>query len=194
MPEFPSLSIESLRSALNSSTATVPSLEAKVAVAQERLRREIAKAEKLRELIALFEADEPSASAEQPPLAVDGFTIMPGSGAFRGKGASSADPQIIESKQGKIEREVTMLLGMRGTMHRTDLLSHLISAGIMGHESNPLAHLAAFLSKKRDKFASDGQGHFSLRQSAAQEPLPEPKDRTADTDQMSAVQDYHQTP
>jgi hypothetical protein len=176
MTEFPSLSVESLRAALSSSTAIIPSLEGNVVMAQDRLRREITKVEKLRELIALFEADEPTASAEQPTLSVDGLTIMgrTGGGNFKGEGALSVDAQVVESKQSKIEREVTALLRMRGTVHRADLLAHLTNAGIMGHESNPLAHLAAFLSKKRDKFASDGQGRFSLRQSAAQEPLPTP--------------------
>ena len=175
MTEVPSLSIESLRAALGSSTATVPSLEAKVATAQERLRREIAKIEKLRDLIALFEADEPPTfSTENPPLAVDGFNIVTGQGVFKGEGTLSTDAQVIESKQSRMDREVTTLLRMRGTAHRTDLLSHLVNAEIMGNESNPLAHLAAFLSKRRDKFTSDGLGRFSLRQSAVQEPHPAP--------------------
>jgi hypothetical protein len=179
MNDVPPVSVENLRVSLANSTAHLASLEAAVAGAQERLRREVAKAEKIRELIALFEADQPPATAEQPELANNGFAMIEAKSELKGEGSLVADAHVMkaesgETKQARMEREIAALLKMRGTVHRTDLLAHLVNAGIMGHESDPLAHLAAFLSKKRERFASNGMGVFSLRQSVPNEPPPAP--------------------
>jgi hypothetical protein len=179
MTDTPPVSIENLRVSLGNSTAHLASLEAAVAGAQERLRRELAKIEKIRELIALFEADQPPATAEQPALANDGFVMIEAQSELKGEDNLVADARVMKpesggTKQARMEREIAALLKMRGTVHRADLLAHLVNAGIMGHERDPLAHLAAFLSKKRERFASNGMGVFSLRHSVPNEPPPAP--------------------
>jgi hypothetical protein len=133
----------------------------------------------MRELIALFEADQPPSIAEQPELANDGFVMIGAKGGLKGEGSLVSDEYVVkvqpgETKQARMEREIAALLKIRGTVHRTDLLAYLVNAGIMGNESDPLAHLAAFLSKKRERFASNGMGLFSLRQSVSNEPPPAP--------------------
>ena len=68
---------------------------------------------------------------------------------------------------------IQSLLSLRGTVHRKEILTHLQNAGLMGHERDPMAHLAAFLSGERDKFVSDGRGNFTLvTPSVATDPKP----------------------
>jgi hypothetical protein len=67
-----------------------------------------------------------------------------------------------ESKASKVRRMIIELLGQAGETHRTVILNHLVSAGVMGDEKNPMAQLAAYLSDNRDLFASDGVGNFTL--------------------------------
>ncbi len=44
------------------------------------------------------------------------------------------------------------------------MLKYLVEQKIMsGHERNPMAGLAAYLSAWREEFESDGKGNFSLR-------------------------------
>jgi len=71
------------------------------------------------------------------------------------------------------EATIQMLAG-GAVMHRLAILENLQTAGIMKDESNPIAHLAAFLSNHRHLFASDGRGNFSLRLAEDSEPHPAP--------------------
>jgi hypothetical protein len=172
-----------LRAALNASTANIPKLEGAVAVAQERLRRELTKVEKLRELIALYEADVPAATATQMPLtgmaefdvtanAVAKAMVVEVEALLSGQGQVTARANVLPKKVRMIQT-IQSLLSLRGSVHRKEILSHLQNAGLMGHERNPMAHLAAFLSGERDKFASDGRGNFTLvTSSVAAEPKP----------------------
>ena len=62
-----------------------------------------------------------------------------------------------------MKAEITALLQQRGTIHRKEILSHLTAAGLMGHEKDPMASLAAYLSDWRDSFDPDGGGNWSLK-------------------------------
>jgi hypothetical protein len=89
-----------------------------------------------------------------------------------GQGQFTARPNVLPKKVRMIQT-IEGLLSLRGSVHRKEILSHLVNAGLMGHERDPMAHLAAFLSGERDKFASDGRGNFSLATpSVATEPKP----------------------
>jgi hypothetical protein len=67
------------------------------------------------------------------------------------------------SKRANIRMAVKEFLQEGGTMHRSVILKHLIGQNLMGHEKNPMAQLAAYLSSWRDLFAPDGQGNFTLK-------------------------------
>jgi hypothetical protein len=69
-----------------------------------------------------------------------------------------------KSKGGKIKAEITALLQQRGAVHRKEILRHLTAAGLMGHEKDPMASLAAYFSGWRDIFEPDGSGNWSLKQ------------------------------
>jgi hypothetical protein len=63
-----------------------------------------------------------------------------------------------------MEESIKELLQRNRLMHRSAILDHLRSRGIMGHEKNPMNDLAAFLSGHRDLFVSDGRGNFRLQE------------------------------
>jgi hypothetical protein len=183
--DIPTDPVERLRDALNATVADIPKLEAAVTAAQatvttaqERLRRQMAAAEKMRDALSLLEADAPPTGEKQQYKFADIEPQAPSStrvGQFAIDHAMPKDIADGMSKKAKMVNAVTGLLRMRGSVHRKVILQHLMDAGIMGHESDPLAHLAAFLSSNREKFASDGAGNFSLRQqSVAPEMHPDP--------------------
>lgn len=178
MSDLPNDPVKTLREALAASVARIPLFETAVATAQERLRRELTKVEKLRELVALYEADEAPATAEQ--LTLPGATnVVIGHGAG---GHSTGSTGTVKTgaeaasgtKTARMVSSITELLRLRGAVHRKVLLDRLMSDGIMGHERDPMAHLAAFLSSHKDQFASDGRGIFSLRQSSVITDPPSP--------------------
>jgi hypothetical protein len=173
----------SLRAALNASTANISTLEAVVTAAQERLRRELTKVEKLRELIALYEADTPPATTTQMPLTgmaefdvtAKAEVVVEAEAAPAAQGQGTQFPPAYRAlpKKVRMERAIENLLSLRGSVHRKEILTHLQNTGLMGHERDPMANLAAFLSGERDKFASDGRGNFTLvTPSVATDPKP----------------------
>lgn len=158
--------VASLREALNASAARIPAFEAGVAAAQERLRREIMKVEKLRELVALYEADESPRTATQldlPDTANPQSRAVVGIPGRRPSVNINSETLALRSKKARMTKFVTDMLSLRGSVHRNELLKGLQETGIMGHEKDPIAHLAAFLSGERDRFGSDGKGNFHLR-------------------------------
>lgn len=160
--------VTTLREALAASVARIPTFEATVATAQERLRRELRKVEKLRELVALYEAAEAPETAMQFSLCVPRAVGRPALVAH-----APLPPQTDKmTKQDRLTCEVTGLLELHGSVHRAKILQHLIDRGVMGHEKNPMGHLAAFLSDSRDKFTPDGRGNFTLRRDGHHEPPP----------------------
>lgn len=66
------------------------------------------------------------------------------------------------SKAAIIRNEIRSLLADKQRMHRSDILTHLVAKGLMGHEKSPLASLAAYLSDWKDMVAHDGQGNWFL--------------------------------
>jgi len=71
---------------------------------------------------------------------------------------------ILQTKGDRIKAAITALLQQRGTVHRKEILSHLIAQGLLGHEKDPMASLAAYFSSWRDIFEPDGAGNWSLSQ------------------------------
>jgi hypothetical protein len=67
------------------------------------------------------------------------------------------------SKRALIKKTVHALIATTGSAHRKDILAALIAKGIMGKEANPMAALAAYLSRWNDEFATDGHGNFSVK-------------------------------
>jgi hypothetical protein len=65
-------------------------------------------------------------------------------------------------KFAQIKQELTQLLQVTSSLHRKDLLDHLVKAGLMGHESDPMASLAHYLSTS-GHFKSVGNGYWSLK-------------------------------
>jgi hypothetical protein len=79
----------------------------------------------------------------------------------RGKKASNgASPGV--SKGERIRAEIERLLGANRSLHRSAILAHLVEVGLMGSEKQPMANLAAYLSRWTDDFVSDGRGNFQL--------------------------------
>jgi hypothetical protein len=141
-----------LRAELAATTAAIPSLEGMVTAAQERLRFAADKAAQITVLLAMLDAEaKAKVEAETPTVPLPPAPKPP---PPEGK---------VAPKNQRMEEEITALLSLRGTVHRLHILQHLIEKELMGHEKQPLAHLAAFLSGNKDKFASDGKGNFSLR-------------------------------
>jgi hypothetical protein len=67
--------------------------------------------------------------------------------------------------------EIEQLLS-EGPMHRKKILAILQSKGLMGHEKNPMASLAAYLSDFSDNFVNDGSGTWSIREPMRERKLP----------------------
>lgn len=83
-------------------------------------------------------------------------------------GASTIWPPTItlQTKGDKIKAEITAFLQQRGgrAVHRKEILSHLISIGLMGREKTPIASLAAYLTGWNDTFGPDGRGNWVLKE------------------------------
>jgi hypothetical protein len=77
-------------------------------------------------------------------------------------------PPIPGRPASKIERvksEIRELLSHKIIAHRKEILAHLTDRGVMGHEKDPMASLAAYLSGFKDDFVFDGNGNYSLKPS-----------------------------
>jgi hypothetical protein len=162
--------VSALRSELESSSLNIEAMEAAVIAAQERLRFANDKVDRIKGLLAIYEAEQVSltVTVPAPPSAENALTPLVDAPRVGVRLAPNARPV---SKKAQMEREVRELLAMRGRAHRLMILNHLTDRGIMGTEKNPLGHLAAFLSDNRDKFESDGAGNFKLRQRPLLEPV-----------------------
>ena len=66
------------------------------------------------------------------------------------------------TKEERIKSELISIFNGHGPQHRTKLLEHLKAMGLMGHEKDPMASLAAYLSGWKEIFAFDGKGVWGL--------------------------------
>jgi hypothetical protein len=183
--------INSLREEILALERDIPRLEVGVTKAQAALRGVLEKAERVRGLLALYEADEKSKrpsdqislSLSEGSIGTDGVIpnalisvyrranpdLHPLTPGVLAKGVLTWGPSSgNETKKDAMVREISALLGLRGTAHRTEILEYLAGKGIDLGKS-PLPTLAAFLSDHRHLFESDGKGNFSIR-SANQAP------------------------
>jgi hypothetical protein len=103
---------------------------------------------RLRETLAEYEPASVSHQAEF----VTGLFGMSGSVASQ------------RTKGDRLKAEIVSLLRQRGAVHRKGILSHLTATGLMGHEKDPMASLAAYFSGWRDMFEADGRGTWSLKE------------------------------
>jgi hypothetical protein len=67
------------------------------------------------------------------------------------------------SKGARIKQEIIQLLRANGPMHRSLLLEHFRTKGLMGHERNPMANLASYLVGLGDAVRSNGKGVYEIR-------------------------------
>ena len=160
--------VPTLRHELASVEADVAKLESEAAKVQARLRVALDKADKLKAVITLYVEERSDRSQPQLFAPIATQSIEP---------AEATEPASKRNgtKATLLKAEITHLLDVRGTEHRQKVLEHLVSKGLMGHEKNPMANLAAFLSDNKDLFATDGRGNFSLRRVGRQEPAPAPE-------------------
>ena len=86
------------------------------------------------------------------------------------KSAASPDRGRTDTKKARLLREITAILSLRGTVHRKQILDHLIDKKIMGQETKPLDSLGIFLSTHKDRFMSVGGGNFRLRSPTENDP------------------------
>jgi hypothetical protein len=76
--------------------------------------------------------------------------------------ASSVNGRTV-SKQDRVKGEIRNLLTKKQVAHRKEILAHLVAIGVMGHEKDPMASLAAYLSTFKEDFVFDGNGNYSLK-------------------------------
>ena len=96
------------------------------------------KAQKIRELLAMY-VEQPLAPIPSPPAPQP----------TKAENIRSAIAEIMRTKG--------------GVVHRQEILDHLITLKIMGHESKPMTSLAAYLTEMKDTFVSHGGGQWGLR-------------------------------
>lgn len=142
--------ISALQKELTSTTANIPLLERAVAAAQEKLRFSAEKIAQIKLVIQMLEAE----ASERVTTVVEAPKVA---------AEARAVPVSKTSKSGLMEAEITNILSLRGPTHRKDILAALIDKKIMGHEKSPMAHLAAFLSSKKDLYEPNGSGVFTLK-------------------------------
>jgi hypothetical protein len=130
----------------------VLALKAEIAELEDELRNDARhrKLARLRETLAEYEP-----GGHQAQLALNG-------GAF----SMSISPATLKlrTKGGRVKAEIVTLLRQHGAVHRKGILSHLTATGLMGHEKDPMASLAAYFSGWRDTFEADGRGTWSLKE------------------------------
>jgi hypothetical protein len=107
------------------------------------------KVQKIKDLLAEYEPSQ-------------GKVIFSATSVNAGRTAESAANARSASKAARIKAAIMILLNTKGSVHRTDILQHLVDNGLMGSEKIPLRSLAAYLSEWRADFKSDGNGNFSL--------------------------------
>jgi hypothetical protein len=108
------------------------------------------KIEHLRALLPLYQGDNsPRTSRAESPS------------TRAAPSANGADQPT--SKGERIKREIIQLLTANGPMHRSLLLEHFKTQGLMGHERNPMANLASYLVGLGDAVRSNGKGVYEIR-------------------------------
>lgn len=127
------------------------------------------KAQRIRELLALYE-DRPETPVQAKAQPTKGVKSPRGQ-TLNGFWANKSER---DSKKRQIRAKVEQLLTERPVVHRGELLEALKAANLMGHEKNPMASLAAYLSEWRDQFTPDGRGNFMLASRAANGATPDP--------------------
>jgi hypothetical protein len=126
------------------------------------LRTEIARLERqlmhARALLNVYEEPVAAASGKQPKS----------NGAGRHRPFQPKGEDSKEHKVGAALHEVLIQLG--GSAHRTAILAHLVSLGLMGHEKDPLKALGVYLHRfqKRDEVFSQGHGVWGLHEAPNQ--------------------------
>jgi hypothetical protein len=108
----------------------------------------------IRELLALYGSPTHQASGPRSSTTSSGRT-------------NGHANRPMNSKNAKMEQRIDELLAQHGELHRSKILEDLVAQGLMGHEKNIMAHLASFLSDRRDRYVSDGRGNFRLRTESA---------------------------
>jgi hypothetical protein len=106
----------------------------------------VQKVAKIRELLAIYER-----------LPTVGHAAAP----------TAENAPTSESKVERIRTEAEKFVRSKGGVaHRQEILDHLVSLGIMGRESRPMASFAAYLSDElKDTFVGHGGGQWGLRAS-----------------------------
>jgi hypothetical protein len=122
---------------------------------RERPDPRVRKLQRLRETLAEYEPPPQSNSRPSVPQTNGNGTVL--------EPLPAASGLVAMSKSSRMILEITKLLRQRETVHRKELLDHLIAHGIMGKEKDPMQALAIFLSSHRDQFGFDGAGNYSLR-------------------------------
>ena len=131
-------------------TNIVSALKAEISELQDELRNDPRHRKLVRLRAALAEYESPNTVLQPEPI--------------KSLESSGTPTVTFETKGDKIKAEITALLQQRGTVHRKEILNHLIAFGLMGHEKDPMASLAAYFSGWRDIFEPDGAGNWSLKQ------------------------------
>jgi len=127
----------------------VSALKAEITELEAELRDD-PRQRKLARLRAALAEYEPAGAPHQAQLAAGSFDV-------------SATIATLRTKGDKVQAEITALLRQRGAVHRREILNHLTTVGLMGHEKDPMASLAAYLSNWNNIFAPDGGGNWSLK-------------------------------
>ena len=138
----------------------IAALKAELAALESDLRADprFRKMERVRELLRDYEPHAPQGSlfeGSAPPAPKERLRVLP----------LPSGRQLTKLERVKIG--IRGLLKTKGTAHRKEILAHLIADGVMGHEKNPMASLAAYLSGFKDELEFDGDGNYSLREDAA---------------------------
>jgi hypothetical protein len=131
----------------------VQTLRLELAELEAELQARQQKIQHIKELLALYEMP----TGQQQP-----GNVTPGA-----KGNGREMPPGNLTKNERMEEGVLYILRANGEMHRRAIVDYLTAQRIMGGEKNPVGHLAAFLSLRRDLFVSDGHGNFRLTESAS---------------------------
>jgi hypothetical protein len=146
----------------------IPALQSELAALESDMRQNpdprIRKAERIREL--LREYGQPVVLPMQAMTPME--RAVAGSNTNLLSLLTNPPPHIAGrqvSKQERIRKEIHSLLEKQQIAHRKDILAHLTSIGVMGHEKDPMQALAAYLSGFKDEFVFDGNGNYSLRPS-----------------------------
>jgi hypothetical protein len=126
-----------------------------IAALQQELAQLERKATRIRELLADYadQAQPQALAAQSQMVAAQGSMPLP---------LREAGPR--PSKKALIKNEIEQLLLSKGPTHRKEILAILEFRGLMGHEKDPMASLAAYLSAFSDNFVNDGSGTWSIRE------------------------------